>query len=497
MSVELPAGVTELAPTDPPLRDLLAAATSGSRPVTTDLHDKLSAGAALVTFTAWDGAPTTGKVAAKRTATVFVLPTGFTQAGVSGDENATAGNNATRIARDSTGYVHMVWVDSGRPGGNAGPVYRRAAVAPDGTVQFETPPTYLADRTPGDWNAYPALTVSGDTVDVVWQGGGIARTRRLVFGSAGYVWGPVRDTGAKSEGRDVGPAILTDANTIQIVTPSGMYAISTDAGATWKTEAIPVPPNQHMKTATLAADPAGGTIVAFSSVVQNIKDTAKGEGSGGYWQLRTIRRTPDGKWTDAQDALAAFPAWGQPTGNNDALADWVRIGSDTTGGMHLLWHGTGVFRIYGNDQATYSYRPANGTWSEPITLVSRDDTRGIKFSFAPSLALDGDHAIAAVFYDVIDGNRWGGFDADLIPLRHGAFAGEPLPLTHFIRASIDAKNPAFALSNRFPSVAPVPFHAPDGRVWLDVLDTFIPMGVDDSPKLLVYQRVDVTKLLKP
>jgi hypothetical protein len=497
MAVELPAGVTQLAPADPPLRDLLAAAKSGSRPVTADLRDQLGVGAARVTWTAWDGAPGAGKAAAKRTATVFVLPAGFTQAGVSGDENATAGNNATRIGRDNAGHVHMVWVDSGRTGGGTGPVYRRAVVADDGSVQFETPPTYVADGTPSEWNAYPALAIAGDVIHVVWQGGGTAHTRRLVLGSSGYVWGPVRDTGAKSEGRDVGPAILADANTVRIVTPSGIFAISTDGGQTWKAEAVPVPPGQHMKTASLAADPAGGTIVAFSSVVRDTKDTAKNEGSGGYWQLRTIRRRPDGSWTDARDALAAFPAWGEPAGDKDALADWIRIGTDSAGGTHLLWHGTGISHIYGNDQASYAYRTKNGDWSEPMPLVRRDDARGIKFSFAPSLSIDGEQAIAAVFYDVFDGNRWGGFDADLIPLRHGAADSQPQPLTHFIRASIDERTPAFALSDRFPAVAPVPFKAKDGRVWLDVLETLIPMGVADSPKLIVYHRVEVTKMLKP
>ena len=79
-----------------------------------------------------------------------------------------------------------------------------------------------------------------------------------------------------------------------------------------------------------------------------------------------------------------------------------------------------------------------------------------------------------------------------MPFEHGAASGAVLPLTHFVRASIDQKNPALALSSRFPSAALAPYHAPDGHVWLDVLETFIPMGVPGSPKLIVYQRVDVT-----
>jgi hypothetical protein len=496
MAVELPAGTTALAPSDPPLRDLLATAKSGQRQVTNDLRHELKPGATRVTWTAWAGDPGKGVAVATRAATVFVLPTGLTQAGVSGDENATAGNNAVHIARDSTGHVHMVWVDSGREGGKTGPIYRRATTNADGAVQFETPLTPIAEGTPGEWTAYPSLAVFGDSVIAAWQGRGTARTRRLSLGPSGYTWGPVRDTGAKSDGRDVGPAIAADAKGIHVITPSGIYARSTDGGQTWKTEPMPIPAGQHIKTASLTLDPAGDVTVAFSSVVRPVKDTAKNTGSGGYWQLRTIVRKADGSWTDARDALEDWPAWGEPVTAQDALADWVRIGIDGMGGTHLLWHGTAASRIYGNDEAYYSYRPFNGDWVRPFALVPTDPARGIKFSFAPSLAINGEHALAAVFYDVFDGDRWGGFDADLIPLWHGAPSGPALPLSRFVRASIEQKTPEFALSTRFPAVAPGVFHAPDGRAWLDVLETLIPMGVPDSAKLIVYQRIDVTGWLK-
>ena len=125
-----------------------------------------------------------------------------------------------------------------------------------------------------------------------------------------------------------------------------------------------------------------------------------------------------------------------------------------------------------------------------------DLSHGIKFSFAPSLAIDGERAIAAVFYDVYDGERWAGFDDVLVPLWHGAPTGPALKLSQFTRTSIERKTPEFALSTRFPAVAPGVFHAPDGRAWLDVLETFIPMGVPDSARLIVYHRIDVTGLLK-
>jgi hypothetical protein len=125
-----------------------------------------------------------------------------------------------------------------------------------------------------------------------------------------------------------------------------------------------------------------------------------------------------------------------------------------------------------------------------------DEAPGVKFSFAPSLALDNDRAIAAVFFDIVEPNRWAGFDAALVPLSRGKIDGAKRPLTQFVRASIDNKAPAYALATRFPALAPSPARGKDGRVWLDVLETYITMGVDDSAKLIVWHRVDVTDMLK-
>ncbi len=208
LAVELPSGVSQIGPADSPLRELLSAAHSGSSTVTSDLQGKVGPGPIRVKWTAWDGPPRLGKVLAQRTARVIILPNGMAPAGVSGDENATAGNSAVHIARDFAGRVHMIWVDSGRPGARTGPVYRRASVDARGVVRFETEPVYVAENTPGDWNAYPALAVSGNTVQLVWQGGGTVRTRRLSFGPSGWTFSPILDTGAKSGGRDTGPLVI-------------------------------------------------------------------------------------------------------------------------------------------------------------------------------------------------------------------------------------------------------------------------------------------------
>jgi hypothetical protein len=494
LAVELPRGVSGIGPNDSPLRELLASAHCGTQTVSSDLQRKVGPGPVRVTWTAWEGAAGVGKPVATRTARVFVLPAGMTPVGVSGDENATGGNNAVRIARDSTGRVHMIWVDSGRSGGRTGPVYRRAAVGVDGAVRFETEPVYVAEGGPEDWNAYPALAIAGNTVQLVWQGGGTVRTRRLSFSSGGWVFGPIRDTGAKSEGRDVGPAVAIDAGGVHIVTPSGVYAFSGDGGLSWKTERVPLAPNQQIKTASLALDPSGTVYIAFSAVVT--RTNVSGGKFGQYWQLRTIRRGKDGSWSDARDVLSGLPGWSEPKGQDDAVADWVRIAADSQGGLHLTWHGTANSHKLDNDNAYYAWRKPTGEWQAPIQLIAQDPARGIKFSFAPSLALDRDRALPLAFYDVYDGTSWIGFDSAFVVLRNGRVEMPRLPVTQFVRAAIDAKQPDNALTSRFPAVGPSVWRTSDGRAWLDILELLKSRLLPVGPNLLVYHRMELTTVLR-
>jgi hypothetical protein len=493
LAVELPAGRHDLGPNDPPLRDLLAAARSGTLKVTADLATPVSAGPVKVTWTAWDAS---GKPVGSRSAVVYVLPTGMTPVGTSGDENATGGNNATRIVRDAAGHVHMMWADSGGPSGRTGPMYRRAVVAADGTVQLETPPINVAEGGPSEWNCYPALTLAGDAVQMIWQGGGTVRTRRLSLGSAGQILGPIYDTGAKSEGRDIGPAIVADPRGLDLVTPSGIYGFSADGGRTWRTDALPLPQGQRIKTVSLAPNENGGVDIAFSSIARDRTSDSNDVGAGGWWQLRTVRRTDDGHWIGASDVLAAFPGWSAPPANEDALVDWVRIAADADGGLHAVWHGTAQSRIYGHDSAFYAWRDIAGVWHPPVQLVAPDPARGVKFSFAPSIAVDGDRALALVFYDVYAGSTWVGFDSAIAVMHRGRTEGRPVPVTQFAQAAAAAGHPELALGSRFPAVAPTVRRTPDGHIWLDVLESLRPMFPGAVGYLIVYHRVDVTAALQ-
>src|SRR6185369_3203920 len=127
--------------------------------------------------------------------------------------------------------------------------------------------------------------ISGSNVQLAWQGGDTVRTRRVSLGSTGWEMGAIVDTHAKSGGRDIGPAIAFDSKGgIHIVTPSGMYAVSKDEGKSWKSEAIPLPPNQHIKTQSLAVGPGDVVHVAMSAVVD--RPSPPSAKLGGYWQLR-------------------------------------------------------------------------------------------------------------------------------------------------------------------------------------------------------------------
>lgn len=490
LAVELPKGVTQIGPADAPLRQLLASARSGERKVTFDLNRKVGAGPLRVTWSAWEGAPGNGRPAAARTERLFILPNGFTPVGVSADENATGGNNAAHIARDETGRVHMVWQDGGRPGGRTGPVYRRMSIDPGGAAHFETEPLYVAEPGPSDWNAYPALAALGRDVQLVWQGAGTARTRRLSLGPGGWVMGPIVDTRAKSEGRDVGDSIAFDAKGgLHIVTPSGIYAFSGDGGKSWKTEPIPLPPNEKIKTQSVTVDPAGKVHIAFSAPVERVDPP--GPKQGGYWQLRVIERTPDGNWINAADVLANAPAWKPLQGPGDMLADWAKIAADRDGGLHLTWHGTSISHVFSHDMGFYAWKKSGGSWSAPVPLAPQDAARGIKFSYAPSLALDGDRALALVFYDVYNGAGQLGFDNSLAMLRSGKMSAPLLPVTRFVQTAIAARLPETAMSSRFPAAAPAPWRSPDGRVTLDMLTLFQSPFEPQGASLVVYHRIDL------
>ncbi len=211
------------------------------------------------------------------------------------------------------------------PAALPGPFYRRATTA-GGVLHFETGPVNIADPGPSDWNGYPRWRRRATRCN--WSGRRVARRAQGASPPAPF-WA-VTDTGARSEGRDIGPAIAFDTKGgLHLVTPSGVYAFSGDGGQTWKREAVPLPAGVGIKTISLAVDNGGTVHIAFSAPVT--RQNSAGGTPSGYWQLRTIDRGPDGTWRNPTDVLAHAPGWAEPKGGGDMLADWARIAADAKG----------------------------------------------------------------------------------------------------------------------------------------------------------------------
>jgi hypothetical protein len=491
LAVELAEGQTSVSADEEPLKRLIAAAQAPGLKVTAALPQaRVGVGVWRVVWTAVDSS--SGHPASVKEAYLTVFPAGMTPVGLSGSRHGVVGNNAIHIARDASGFVHMVWTDAYR--GADGARYRRARVMPDGSVEFDTGIINLAAR-PGSWNAIPALAVMGDTVHFTWQADGTARYRSLTHAGTVWRWSDDVDTKAPSPGRDTGAAIVADERSVHILTTSGMYTTSNDGGRTWITEAVPFGMNTSVKTASLTLDSAGQPLAAASVIVRQPAEISNQHGSGAYWTLRIARRVAPGRWEVVPGPLDRRPEWGSPQDRgDDVLADWVRVLEDRTGGMHATWHGTAVSRIYANDRAYYAWRPPGGDWQAPIPLREPDQERGIGWSYAPSLILDGDTALALPFYNVRSGSSDIGFDSDLDLFRQGRRIGPPLPVTRFVSDAVRSGNTAAALSAWYPGAAPALVRTSDGKIWTDVLMTLSPVEIK-MPKLIVWRRIDLTTWL--
>ncbi len=489
-ALELPDGVSSLGIADEPMKKLIATVRAEGHPVTAVLpRSRVGTGGWRVILTAWDS-EAHGRPIARREAVLAILPHGMTPIGTSGYSNATGGNNAAHIARDSSGFMHMVWSDDWRPGAHPGAQYRRGRILADGTAQLETSVQDLGPE-PGNWTALPSLVVAGDTIHFAWRAGGTARYRSLIHEGANWRWTDEVDTKAPAPLRDVGVVIAADAHAVHILTPGGVYTASHDGGQHWITETVPFGTDGHVKTQSLTLGLDGEPVAAASVVVVTPPvPLSEDRGHGAFWALRMFRRSGPGTWRAIPTPVDGRPEWGRPLDtDSDVYCDWVRLMADPAGGMHLTWHGSSISRIYGNDRAYYAWASPDGSWHAPVSLREPDAAHGFGWSYAPGLILDGDTAMPLVFYDIRAGWRDRGFDSDLNLFRDGRRLADPLPVTRFASSSLRHGEPAEALSAWFPGAAPALFRAADGRIWADVLVALIPSG---APGVIVWRRLDVT-----
>ncbi len=504
LAIELPKPqMTEIAPTEAPLQPLLESAKAGVFKVTHDRVRPLPIGGALVTWTAWDGAPGQSRARATKSAHVYVFPFGETPIGLSGNDHATAGNQAAKVVRDGAGRIHAAWLDAARPGQGYRVLYRRGVQDPStGAITWETGPMPVSDGRSEAWSSYVGIEASENAIHFVWSTPETARYRRLLLTGTEWKFEPIRNTRAPGDWHDNGPDIAVRGdNEIHILTPTGNYAVSKNAGLTWEIAKLPIPPGSRMKSPSLAVDSFGNAHFAFIGQVRNAQEWSYSKPNRGYWELRYVRREASGDWMDAQNILASFPPWNDPKNDWDILSDWPHIAIDKNNNIHLAWHGTVNTHIFGNDEAFYIRRPATadgkwGNWNPPRPIHPLNPAKGEYHSFAPSIALDesSDLAIAVVFFDTTDGEHLLDYDARL--LRNGNVEAAPIMLSRLARITAAGGKRQDALSSWFPVAGPRLFRHANGRVWLDVLTTVATPEQHNSPHFVVYERTEVTNYLR-
>ena len=501
LAIELPAaGMTSIAPSVSPLKELLGSASAPGLQVTHDVTAPVALGATQVTWTAWSGASGSSQAAATRQAWVYVFPFGQTPAGVSGRHDATAGNHSAKVVRDRSGRVHVAWLDASRPGKGTTILYRSGVQDPaTGRFAWDIPVSRITD--PSSAVGMVSMEASPNALHLVWATQSTTRYLRVLWVGGGWRAEPIRDTGAAGGAYDNGSDLAVRGDDeIHVLTYEGQYAVSTNGGSSWRVEQVPWEPGEK-KNPALAVDAMGNAHVVYTIKVRVPTERKSGQPSGAYWQLRYVRHQPQGGWVDAQDVLGASPEWGDQGMSRDILADWPDIAADRQGNLHVGFHGTAKSGRYGQDEAFYVRRPAAGpgawgAWEHPVPLHPVNRATRQSHSFAPSLTLDpeSDAVLAVVFFDYQNQNREV-FDSDALLLRGGRLVGAPVALSRNAKTALDANRPDDALATWFASAAPRLYHQADGRVWLDVLYTAQTPERHGSPHYVIYQRSDVRDIL--
>lgn len=480
-AIELPsAEQAMIRPQDSPLAELLGSAFAGGEAVTHDLLTPARPGITRVTFTAWQGTPVSSKVDIRATVPLLVLPNGQSPVGVSGDERATASNNASKVVRDDSGAIHLVWLETGAHGARV--MYQRGYTrGPEGGTRWDGAPETLSAGLETPWNAYVGIVAVPGGAMVAWQGAQGLVLRRIVAGGGAAGWkieAPIV-TSIVSQGREMGPSIVARGEELSLLTPAGLLARSSDRGASWETEQMPLPDGQAIKNIAMDGDARGNLHVVFAGIVDEK-----------YWELRYIRREPGGAWVDAHNVLADALLW-QRAPDAHVLADFPTIRTDHNRGIHVAWHGTGNSRAYGKDEVFYRYRPSNaaggwGSWHEMRLLwpIDREEYFG---AFAPSLTLDpATSALLAVTFFVNKSERW---EAGAVLLRDGRMVSDRRRLSSPREGGATPPTGVW-----FPSSAPLVYRAGDAA-WLDVLQTVKLPAEEKAANVVVYQSVDVARWL--
>lgn len=504
LALEAPAGTAELPLSDPAVSQLLvegvAAGSASLRLTSEDPANVLRIGPNRVTWTAEDPG---GTVVARRTDFVYLLPHGQTPVAVARGpvENdpgyATAGNHGAHVVRDGRGGIHVAWRDK-----KPGVMYRYGIQNPDtGVVTWQGPVIDISDGTAVE-RCFVALAASAGAVHAAWRGtGNEVHYRRLRVDAAGTEWGAIEKTGAIGNSHDNGPDIAVFGDDeIHVLSRAMQYAFSVDGGDNWNVEDLrPELPDgmRDFKYPALTVDSRGHVHMLVTTRMDDY-----------FWPLwylhfdRPSRRRP-GDLLEAHYPFAAMTEWQVPgEGGRRLYLDWVDIEADAADGLHIGWHGTFYSGAYAEDDAFYSTRPADGdgdpnAWRRPVALT-RHDPGTLFLSFTPSLATDAASDTAfTVFMTKALGQAplesYNDVDSALRVLRGGDFIDDALRGGgRYVPLSNAATWP---MATWWPTVAPRLYRHPNGRVWLDVLQSMLHKASSDDFAIIVHQRFDATDIV--
>lgn len=511
-AIELPAAaMSQIADSEEPMASLLASVSYGSYAVT---HDRVGynfpVGYTEVTWTAWEGPTPLSTIASN----VFVFRYGETPVGVTKDDRATAGNHSAKVVRTADGAIHVCWLDSDRPdapGTGHQVMYRRAAQDQDtGEITWAGPAERISSGLGENNRSHCGAAAGDNSVHFTWFEG-TNRYRRLVF-SGSWNWESTVDLGTTGSMPDNGPDICaTGDDEVYIATVGGdmTYFWSTNGGTSFSSSAIPYPPSGGAKGPSLGVDSQDNAHVSYTRTVRGSKFGSwhEDEPNGGYWEIWYLMRTPGagGSWSAGENVLADFVDWqdahtrfdpGDPEYDWDVLADWIDIDVDASDNIHIAWHGSINTHIFGNDESFYVRKPATGPgtwvadWEQWVELHPQNPPLNHYFSWCPTLCTDAlsDLAVCILFYNTqaVDGTD-ALYQSAFRAVRGGVLEGASVDLS--LAASAD-------MSTWFSSTGHNVYKHPNGRAWLDVLQTEVPLS-KQSPYIVTLQRHEVTDLLYP
>lgn len=538
LALELGDGETSINADDEPMNSLLdSLVVPGAAAISHNRNGfDFPLGATFVTWSFWSDT-VGGTLLATFTDYVFVLEYGQTPLYLARshfDQDvtgayATAGNHGSNIVATADGVLHAVWHDP-----EAQKIWYQRSSARDpatGAVTWDASSfTEISDSSHVDTESFVAISASTNAVHICWEYDGNLYYRRWAKGGGWAIGGleDIVDTGANGGRRDNSPDIAAYSDTeVHVISPANLqYTYSLDGGTNWSSvenlEGLTLPTHTSIKYPSVAVDSTGDVHVVFTLVVHN----GWPPGGPGHWKIYYLHRerptaineagVGNGKWIENHATCDTLDEWKDlGTGvNEQSLGDWVEIQIDSKDNIHLGWHGTGLSRMAGFDDAWYQFRPASAMgsndptdWETPLNLHPGSQGGLNQYSFTPSLATDGasNLAIPVFMYKSLgltpydptasEVNYYDMASAMRI-MRSGNFDA-----SYDTGALVDLSNYAIdnteGMATWWPCASPAIYKDQNsGKGWLDILQAMRPSPTDYRG-LVVHQRVDVTALLFP